>query len=139
MVFDDLKSSLQAEGANREAILTEMNDLSTVMVPELKYEAGDWVVPLIQAGTWLEGSYIVSSAILKENNQKATVLLKKKGTAKYFLRYVNREGRSKAPAIIISKLDSTLKSLEEIANKKDITMEDVKKVQSLTGELMKFI
>ena len=26
------------------------------MVPELEYEAGEWVVPLIQAGSWLEGA-----------------------------------------------------------------------------------
>jgi hypothetical protein len=137
--IDDLKESLGAEKPDREKILDEMNDLSMVMVAELKYEAGEWVVPLIQAGSWLEGSYIISSAILKENNQKATELLKKPGTAKYFLRYVNREGRSKAPPIVIKKLSSTLLELDKISKKKEINMEDVKKVQSLTGELMSLL
>ena len=64
--IDDLKESLSAEAPDREKILDEMNDLSMVMVSELKYEAGEWVVPLIQAGSWLEGSHIISSAIAKE-------------------------------------------------------------------------
>ena len=39
-----------------------MDELSGVMVPELEYEAGDWVVPLIQTGSWLEGANLVSGA-----------------------------------------------------------------------------
>ena len=137
--IDDLKDSLSRENPDREKILEEMNDLSMVMVSELKYEAGEWVVPLIQAGSWLEGSYIISSAILKEQNQEATELLKKPGTAKYFLHYVNREGRTKAPPIVIKKLSATLIDLDTISDQKSITMDDVQKVQSLTGELLKLL
>ena len=31
------------------------------------YEAGEWVVPLIQAGSWLEGAHLVSNAIKTES------------------------------------------------------------------------
>ena len=63
-------------------------------------------------------------------------LLKKPGTAAYFLRYVKREGQSKAPPIVITKLAETLKTLENISRKKDLTMADVKLVNTLTRELM---
>ena len=137
--IDDLKDSLNSESPDRDKILDEMNDLSMVMVSELKYEAGEWVVPLIQAGSWLEGSYIVSSAIAKENNNEATELLKKPGTAIYFKRYINHEGSNKAPAVILNELNKTLDKLENISKKKVITMSDVEEVKSLTGNLMKFL
>ena len=137
--IDDLKETLSSESPDREQILDEMNDLSMVMVSELKYEAGEWVVPLIQAGSWLEGSHIISSAILTEKNDKATELLKKPGTAVYFKRYVNHEGANKAPPIVLTQLNKTLDRLDAISKKKVISMEDVEEVQSLTGNLMKFL
>ena len=137
--IDDLVEKLSAENPDRDALLEEINDLSMVMVAEFKYEVGDWVVPLIQAGTWLEGSYLVSTAIIKENNTEAIALLKKPGTAAYFLRYVKREGQSKAPPIVITKLAESLETLEQISRKKELTMDDVKKVNSLTSELMRLL
>ena len=137
--IDDLKDSLGAESPDRDKILDEMNDLSMVMVSELKYEAGEWVVPLIQAGSWLEGSHIISSAIAKEKNQEATELLKKPGTAIYFKRYINHEGSNKAPPVILNELNKTLDKLESISKKKDISMDDVEEVKNLTGNLMKFL
>ena len=106
------------------------------MISELKYEAGDWVIPLIQAGSWLEGAYLVSSAIQKEKNLEAEVLLRQPGAAAYFGRYVNREGRKKAPPAVINKLSETLKRLEELAKKEKLTESDIKEVNNLTGELL---
>ena len=137
--IDDLKDSLSAESPDRDKILDEMNDLSMVMVSELKYEAGEWVVPLIQAGSWLEGSHIISSAIAKEKNKEATELLKKPGTAVYFKRYINHEGSNKAPPVILNELNKTLDKLEGISKKTDISMADVEEVRDLTGNLMKFL
>ncbi|MEC7987685.1 MAG: hypothetical protein VX278_21130, partial [Myxococcota bacterium] len=61
--IDELIDTLKGENPNKGALLSDMDDLSQVMVPELKYEAGEWVVPLIQAGSWLEGANLVSAAI----------------------------------------------------------------------------
>ena len=47
-------------------MLKEFDELSGVLVPELEYEAGDWVVPLIQAGSWLEGAHLVAGAVKSE-------------------------------------------------------------------------
>ena len=40
---------------DRNAFLEEVDMLSSVLVPELKSEAGTWAIPLIKAGAWLEG------------------------------------------------------------------------------------
>ena len=45
-----------------------------VMVSELEYEGGDWVVPLIQAGSWLRGADLVSAAITKKYSAAGQLL-----------------------------------------------------------------
>ena len=48
---------VQDNSVNKEMLLEEFDELSQVMVSELEYEKlGEWVVPLIQAGTWLRRS-----------------------------------------------------------------------------------
>ena len=117
----------------------QFDELSGVMVPELEYEAGEWVVPLIQAGSWLEGSYLVSSAIIKESQySKASNLLRQPEVAEYFLKYVQREGKTKAPDAVVDQLEKTLLSLKDIANKDNISQDDVKSIQSSTQNFAKY-
>ena len=52
----DLGTQIKNDAINEDDLLKEMDELSGVMVSELEYEAGEWVVPLIQAGSWLEGA-----------------------------------------------------------------------------------
>ena len=61
------ETQIKNDAINEDDLLKEMDELSGVMVSELEYEAGEWVVPLIQAGSWLEGANLVSAAIVKED------------------------------------------------------------------------
>ncbi|MEC7987934.1 MAG: hypothetical protein VX278_22390, partial [Myxococcota bacterium] len=70
------------------------------------------------------------------NNAEAEGLLRQPGAAAYFGRYVNREGRTKAPPAVINKLSDTLKSLESLAKKDKLEMTDVVEINRLTSELM---
>ena len=69
--FKTSKTRVQDNSVSKEALLEEFDELSQVMVSELEYEAGEWVVPLIQAGTWLEGANLVAKAMHKENKYNA--------------------------------------------------------------------
>jgi hypothetical protein len=110
------------------------------MVPELEYEAGEWVVPLIQAGSWLEGANLVSSAIIAENKyDSAAQLLKQPRVVEYFLQYVEREGREKAPDQVVTKLVDVLKKLKTIAEKETLTAEDIKEVNKSTSEVLSML
>jgi hypothetical protein len=107
----DLVNQVNNEAFSDDDLLKEMDELSGVMVPELEYEAGEWVVPLIQAGSWLEGANLVSSAIIKESKyDAASQLLKQPRVVEYFLQYVEREGTKKAPDQVVAKLTTVLKS-----------------------------
>jgi hypothetical protein len=98
------------------------------------------VVPLIQAGSWLEGANLVSSAIIAENKfDAASQLLKQPRVVEYFLKYVEREGRSKAPDEVVKKLTDVLKNLKTIASKEKISADDVKSIQQSTNEVLSML
>ena len=117
-----------------------MDELSGVMVSELEYEAGEWVVPLIQAGSWLEGANLDSAAIIKEEKfDVAGQLLRQPRVVEYFLKYVEREGRSKAPDQVVKKLTEVLNNLKTIAEKPSMSAEDVKGINSSTSEVLSML
>lgn len=138
--IDDTISSIKNEAVTNDDLLKEMDELSGVLMPELEYEAGEWVVPLIQAGSWLQGSYLVSGAIIEENKfDAASTLLRQPAVADYFLKYVQREGKEKAPDEVVKQLENTLIQLKEIASKDSLTEDDVKAIRSSTGDVLKLL
>ena len=83
---------------------------SPASVPEIKYEAGEWVIPLIKAGSWLRAR-TVAGAIKEEGKaEEAARLLKQPHVIDYFIEYVDREGAEKAPDAVIAKLKESLQT-----------------------------
>ena len=137
--IDELISSINND-LNREDLLDEVDLLSGAMVPELETEAGDWVVPLIQAGSWLEGAHLVSGAIESESKfDAAGSLLRQPEVVEYFLKYVQREGGEKAPDEVVKQLEATLVKLKEIASKPTLSAEDVKEIHAATGAVLSML
>ena len=135
--IDDVSGRLQADAVSRDDLLKEMDELSGVMVPELQFEGSDWTVPLIQAGTWLEGSHLVAGAVKSEGKvEAADQLLKQPTVVEHFLKYVQHEGRNKAPDEVVDKLEETLKTLKEVTAKETLTAEDVETIHSATGAVL---
>ncbi|MEL6348135.1 MAG: hypothetical protein AAFV53_33815 [Myxococcota bacterium] len=138
--IDDIVGRVNNDAINRDDLLKEVDELSGVMVPELETEAGDWVVPLIQAGSWLEGSHLVSAAI--QNEEKfgaADQLLQQPQVVDYFLKYVQREGGAKAPDEVVKQLETTLVKLKELASKETLTADDVKEINRATGAVLELL
>lgn len=138
--ISDLSTQITNDAIQEDDLLKEMDELSGVMVSELEYEAGDWVVPLIQAGSWLEGANLVSAAIIKESKfDVAGQLLKQPRVVEYFLKYVEREGGNKAPDQVVDKLKQVLNSLKTIAEKPQMNAEDVKQINASTSEVLSML
>ena len=138
--IQDLGTQIKNDAINEDDLLKEMDELSGVMVSELEYEAGEWVVPLIQAGSWLEGANLVSAAIVKEEKfDVAGQLLKQPRVVEYFLKYVEREGSSKAPDQVVAKLTEVLNNLKKIAEKPAMSADDVKEINSSTSEVLSML
>jgi hypothetical protein len=135
--IDELSNKIKSGSGSRDDLLKEFDELSGVLVPELKYEAGDWVVPLIQAGSWLEGAHLVAAAVKKESKfDAAGQLLRQPAVVDYFLKYLKREGRNKAPDKVVAKLEQTLMTLKEVTAKSTLTEDDVSTIHSATGAVL---
>ena len=138
--IDELSSSVQTGAKSRDDLLKEMDQLAGIMVPELKKELGDWVVPLVQAGSWLKGANLVASAIEEENKfDTATRLLKQPHVIEYFLKYVRREGKEKASDEVIAQLEKTLLDLKVISQKSSLEKEDVLSIKTNTQSVLQFL
>jgi hypothetical protein len=135
--IDDIMARLQNDAINSDDLVGEIDELSRVLVPEVTYEAGDRVVPLIQAGGWLAGSHYVAGAIVAAKKPEAAdKLLKQPEVVDYFLKYVRTEGADKAAPMVITKLETSLTTLQGVAKKDKLTLEDVQAVYSTTGDVL---
>src|SRR5690606_6319473 len=112
--------------------------LSGAVIPELEFNGRDRIVPLIQAGSWLEGANLVARAVTEAGTpEAASGLLKQPAVVDYFIRYVRAEGQNKAPAGVTDTLESALESLGAIARKPEpLTAEDVALVIRTTDAVL---
>ena len=139
-VLQDFEERVQDNSVKKSELLEEFDELSQVMVSELEYEAGEWVVPLIQAGTWLEGANLVAKIMHKENKYNAAdEFFRQKEIVEYFISYVGRDGKDRAPDQVIAKLISTLDDLKNIADQPKISGADVQKIEKLTDLVLNLL
>lgn len=137
LTIDDLDNRIQNDAVSRDDLVKELDELSGAIIPEIEYEAGDRAVPLIQAGSWLEGANLVSSALIEAGNyQSATTLLKQPAVVEYFQAYVKTEGQDKAPSEVIAQLETTLATLAEACSHETLSEEDVKSIQTSTSAVL---
>ncbi len=135
--IDDIIGRIQNDAVSRDELVKELDELSGAIIPEVEYEAGDWAVPLIQAGSWLEGSNLVAGALKTAGTyDKATDLLKQPSVVDYFLQYVRTEGSDKAPSQVVTQLEKTLLTLKEICAKPTLGEDDVVTIQSATTSVL---
>ena len=137
-MLDEIKDRVRADAVTRDELLQELDELSGAFIPELEFNGRERIVPLIQAGSWLEGANLLSRAV-KEADQPETAdeLLKQPSVVAYFLEYVQKEGADKAPEAVTQKLESSLVTLEGIAKKSEpLTMDDVDVVITTTNDVL---
>lgn len=138
--IDDINARVVNGSVSRGDLVKELDEMHGAIIPEIRFEAGERAVPLVQAGSWLEGSNLVASAILASNSPAAaaagTDLLRQPQVADYFMRYVATEGEGKAPDAVLKQLQATLTMLKAIASKPALTIEDVKEIKTQTDAVL---
>lgn len=135
--LDDLSARIANDGISRDDLVKELDEMHGAVIPEIKYEAGERCVPLLQAGGWLEGSDLVATAIITANKPEAgTQLLRQPQVVDYFAKYVEVEGPGKAPVEVLKQLSATLAKLKGIASKPALEMADVEEVKSQTAAVL---
>ncbi len=133
----DIQDRIKGEALTRDELLHELDELSGAIIPELKFNGRERVLPLIQAGSWLEGANLVAKALKQsgslENNDG---LLKQPAVVEYFIGYVKTEG-DRAPAAVTEKLEASLLTLKGLADKKEtLTTDDLDTVIQTTNDVL---
>lgn len=134
----DYQESVKADAINRDELLKDFDELSGAIIPELEFNNNHRVVPLIQAGSWLEGAHLVAKSV-KAKGQPAAGdgILKQPNVVGYFAKYVHDEGSKKAPPQVAKRLEESLDTLKGIAEKKEPLNEaDIDTVIEATGNVL---
>lgn len=136
--IEDIKDRVKGDAVTRDELLKELDEISQAIIPELNFNGRERVVPLIQAGSWLEGANLLAKAVQKANKPSAAdALLKQPAVVDYFLHYVKTQGQDKAPEAVTAKLETSLQTLEGIANKKgSLTSDDIDTVAKTTDDVL---
>lgn len=132
----DYVESIKADAISRDELLKEFDELSGAIIPELKFNGKERVVPLIQAGSWLEGANLVAQAVKQKGTPAAADgLLKQPAVVQYFSKYVKTE--AEAPAQVTKTLEASLKTLEMLALKKEaLGADDIDTVIKTTSDVL---
>jgi hypothetical protein len=136
--IDDLVERVKAGSVSRDELLKELDELSGAIIPELEFNGNNRVVPLIQAGSWLQGANLVAKACdAKGTPGAADGILKQPHVVDYFIEYVKGEGKEKAPAAVTEKLEASLATLKGLAAKPEsLTADDIKTVIQVTEDVL---
>ncbi|MBW1879661.1 MAG: hypothetical protein JRI25_08215 [Deltaproteobacteria bacterium] len=136
--IDDIKERVRADAVTRDELLKELDELSGAIIPELEFNGRERVVPLIQAGSWLEGANLLAKAVKAAGRPDAADgLLKQPSVVDYFLTYVRTKGAEQAPEAVTKKLEESLITLKGIANKSEpLDMEDIDNVIQTTDDVL---
>ncbi len=134
--LEEYLTAIRADAIGRDELLKEFDELSGAVIPELEFNGKERVVPLIQAGSWLEGANLVARAVQQKGTPAAADgLLKQPAVVRYFARYVQTEAR--APAQVTKTLDASLKTLLTLAEKPEpLTADDIETVIRTTSDVL---
>lgn len=135
--LDDLSARIANDATGRDELVRELDELANVTVPEVEFNIGDRALPLLRAGAWLEGAWLVTGAIQAEGKYDAAdALLKQPAVVAYFKDYLYGPGKEVAPVAINTELQATLNTLEGITAKETLSKEDVDAIHTATDGLL---
>jgi hypothetical protein len=134
----DYQDRIKAKAVQRTDLLKEFDELSGAVIPELKFNGQERIVPLIEAGSWLEGANLVGKALKTSTDKSAAEkLLKAPSVVAFFLKYVKTEGADKAPEAVTKKLEESLVTLKGLAEKTEaLTDADLDTVVKVTDDVL---
>lgn len=111
----DIITRVKAGAVTRDELLKEFDQLAGAVIPELEFNGVSRVVPLVQAGSWLEAANLVAKAA-KGKADSVSDILKQPDVVGYFAEFSKQRDPS-TPAPVGAVLDTTLASLTAISTK----------------------
>lgn len=132
-VIDHVKT----DAVTRQELWVQVEEMREAVYGELAQEGGSQMVPLVQAGSWLEGTHLLSEAIVASGEWgDALNLLRQPDVVAYFLAQLKAADAQGTELPMVTLTRGTLEQMHDIAAKDSLTEEDVTKVRDLTRDLL---
>ncbi len=126
---------VKADAVSRQELWLQVEEMREAAYGELAIEAGPQVVPLVQAGSWLEGTHLLASAVLKaEEKGSAPNLLRQPDVVNYFLKQLKVGEGDVSDINTLAR--GTLEQIHDITMKETLGVEDVEAIHKLTADLL---
>jgi len=128
---------VQADAVTRQELWVQVEEMREAAYGELAMEAGSQMVPLVQAGSWLEGTCLLSAAIIQsEEWGNAYNLLRQPDVVGYFLAQLKSADAEGVEFPMITLTRGTLEQIHDIAKKDALEEQDVRQVHDLANTLL---
>lgn len=135
--LDDLSARVANEATARDELVRELDDLAGLLIPEVEYAVGDRALPLLRAGAWLEGAWLVTGALQAEKRYDAAdQLLRQPAVVAYFQGWLKNEGAQVAPAEVISDLNRALDTVQRATGGASIGEAEVAAIHDAVGSVL---
>ncbi len=138
VTLEQIIEHTKAGAVSRQELWLQVEEMREAAYGELAHEAGPRVVPLVQAGSWLEATDLLAQAILAaEDAGDAPNLLRQPEVVGYFLDKIKvGDDTSTAKSEMITMMRGTLEQIHDIAGQEALTGEDIERVHQLTHDLL---
>lgn len=134
---EELGCKVDNDSITHQDLMDQLEAIVSMSIPEHGFGKDDHTGPLLQAGAWTTRVNLIGKAMLEEDKtDKAGDLLHLQGVADYFLKYVDAEGKDKAPEAVLLSLKKTLLQLKALVDKEKLDKGNVVKVVQLTDQLL---
>jgi hypothetical protein len=135
--LEDVIENVKADALSRQELWLQVEEMREAAYGELGHEAGSRVVPLVQAGSWLEGVNLLSKAVLaSEEKGDAPNLMRQPDVVNYFLLKIKGEDSGEDLSPLLTLARGTMEQIHDISMKDSLSIEDVEKINSLATEML---
>ncbi len=136
-----IRTLVSAGGLSREELIVALDEAAAEVVPQLNAPARRDVVPLVQAGSWLEGAHLISRALRASDAPAAgEAVLRVPEVVNYFIAYVAVEAEGRASRRVRGQLLDALTALKAVAEGEGPPTEaELAVVQAQTARILEML
>ena len=133
----DLQGELRAGLLSERQLIQRLDELSGVAIPELELDSAPWLVPLIQAGSWIESIHLVCLAAAGASDLEPVAgLLSQPEVIRYFQAYVDPRAHGMSETRLLWQLSRTLAVLAELTAGEALTAADLAQITTQTERVL---
>lgn len=135
--LEELERRVENGAVGGDALVKELDELAGALIPRAEAQLGGRIVPMIRAGSWVEGTNLVSGALVEAGRyEAATELLRQPAVVGYFRGWVSGEGAAVAPTEILPKLEAALVTLDGVCQKERFGEAEVRLILDTTDTIL---